>query len=162
MAKNAKKIEKNASLNIDSSDIKVSKKTKNKAKKLAQNTSGKVWAFAFLCLVIGVMVGVGAFYFISRNDCFEIIGEDELTFTIDEKFTDPGVKIISIGQDYSKDAKIETNLKIDANGNYYSDEVGTFYIKYSSVDFKYGTLFKIQKIRLITFVEPSEGENINE
>lgn len=162
MAKNAKKIEKNASLNIDSSDIKVSKKTKNKAKKLAQNTSGKVWAFAFLCLVIGVMVGVGAFYFISRNDCFEIIGEDELTFTIDEKFTDPGVKIISIGQDYSKDAKIETNLKIDANGNYYSDEVGTFYIKYSSVDFKYGKLFKIQKIRLITFVEPSEGENINE
>lgn len=162
MAKNAKKIEKNASLNIDSSDIKVSKKTKNKAKKLAQNTSGKVWDFAFLCLVIGVMVGVGAFYFISRNDCFEIIGEDELTFTIDEKFTDPGVKIISIGQDYSKDAKIETNLKIDANGNYYSDEVGTFYIKYSSVDFKYGTLFKIQKIRLITFVEPSEGENINE
>lgn len=162
MAKNAKKIEKNASLNIDSNDIKVSKKTKNKAKKLAQNTSGKVWAFAFLCLVIGVMVGVGAFYFISRNDCFEIIGEDELTFTIDEKFTDPGVKIISIGQDYSKDAKIETNLKIDANGNYYSDEVGTFYIKYSSVDFKYGTLFKIQKIRLITFVEPSEGENINE
>lgn len=162
MVKNAKKIEKNASLNIDSSDIKVSKKTKNKAKKLAQNTSGKVWACAFLCLVIGVMVGVGAFYFIARNDCFEIIGEDELTFTIDEKFTDPGVKIISIGQDYSKDAKIETNLKIDANGNYYSDEVGTFYIKYSSVDFKYGTLFKIQKIRLITFVEPSEGENINE
>lgn len=160
MAKNAKKIEKNASLNVDTSDIKISKRSKNKVKRIANNTSGKAWAFAFLCLVVGVMIGIGSFYFVSRNDCFEIVGGDELTYTVNEKFTDPGVKIISIGKDYSKEAKVETNLKIDENGNYYSDEVGTFYIKYSSTDFKYGSLFKIQKIRLITFVEKSEGEDV--
>ena len=106
MAKNAKKIEKNASLNIDTSDVKISKRTKNKVKRLASNTSGKTWAFAFLCLVVGALIGIGAFYFVSRNDCFEIVGQDELTFTLEEKFTDPGVKIISIGKDYSKDAKV--------------------------------------------------------
>ena len=74
-----------------------------------------------------------------------------------ETYTDTGVKIISFGKDISSQAKVETNLLCDENGNYYATEIGTYYIKYTSQDIKFGKLFSIQKIRLITFVEQSEG-----
>ncbi len=91
-------------------------------------------------------------------DCFAIIGNDEIELTLDEKYEDFGVKVVAFGKRLKADEiAIETNLKVDINGRFYSDEVGTFYIKYSTSNFKYGKLFKVEKVRLITFVEPSEG-----
>ena len=43
-----------------------------------------------------------------------------------------------------------------------SNEEGTFYMIYKSSCFKYGQLFKVEKIRLISFVEASEpGERLD-
>ena len=56
----------------------------------------------------------------------------------------------------SKNVIIETNLIKNPDGTYTSNEEGTYYIAYTVNNFKYGTLFKIQKIRLITFVEATE------
>ena len=50
---------------------------------------------------------------------------------------------------------IETNLKQYPDGNYYADEIGTYYIIYKVDDIKYGKIFTVQRIRLITFVEPT-------
>ena len=55
---------------------------------------------------------------------------------------------------------VETNLKKNNNDEYYADEEGTYYIAYTVEDLKYGTIFKIQKIRLITFVEATEQDEI--
>lgn len=158
--KTAKKTSKKASVNIgDFDDVKIKKSTKNKTVKMAKNTSKKAWLFAFLFFVIGIVGGISAYFITSKNDCFDLIGKDELTLTLDDndRYTDEGVKIISFGKDISDQVVIDTNLKQDENGKYYSEEIGTYYIKYSSKDFKFGKIFKIEKVRLITFVEPSEG-----
>ncbi len=162
MAKKTTKIEKNATLNIDTQDIKVKKTTKNKAKKMLKHTTKKTWLCAFALLILGICVGLGTFFLVCKDDCFNIIGEDELCFTLSETYVDAGVRVISFGKDISSEVTIETNLSKNASGEYYASEVGTYYIKYMSNDIKFGTLFKIQKIRLITFVENSEGENIDE
>lgn len=156
--KNATKSSSKAKANLDLSHVKVSKKTQKNAEKTLKNTSFKVFLFGLVFLIVGLAVGAGAWWIVCRNDCFDIIGNDEIELTLDEKYEDFGVKVVAFGKRLSsEDITIETNLKVDENGKFYSDEVGTFYIKYSTTNFKYGKLFKVEKVRLVTFVEPSEG-----
>ncbi len=130
-----------------------------------------------LVAILGAGVGAGACYYLGRNDCFELIGQEELTLTLpidgktaDENncYIDQGVKIISFGRDISNEVIIETDLKKNEDGSFTADEIGTYYIKYTVDDIKYGKIFTIQRIRLITFVEAEEpdinvdGEQIQE
>ena len=150
-----------ARLNIDLDDISFSKRTRNKATKELKKTNLKTWVIAILVLIIGVGIGIGAWFLTSKNDCFELIGAEELMLTLEETYTDQGVKIVSFNNDVSDTVVIETDLEKDNDGKYYAEEVGTYYIKYSSKDIKYGKIFKIEKIRLITFVEPSDDGNMD-
>ena len=95
-----------------------------------------------------------------KNDCFILDGKDEITLQIGEKYTDEGAKVIAFGKDDASKIKTETNMKRNNDGTYYSNEEGTFYIKYTVNNLKYGTIFKVQKIRLITFVEETEQEEV--
>lgn len=155
--KKSTKTSKRAEGIIDIADIEVSSKTKRSAKSTLKNAGAKTLIIVLLCLILGVAVGFGAWWFVCKDDCFKLVGNDEIVLTLDEKYVDEGVEIVAFGKDESESIVIETNLQIDENGNFYSDEVGTFYITYKSDCFKYGTLFKVQKVRLITFVEISEG-----
>ena len=156
--KNAKKTSTRAKSNVDVSGVSIDKKSQRSAERTLKNTSFKVLLFGFVFLLIGALIGGGIWWVVCRNDCFAIIGNDEIELTLDEKYEDFGVKVVAFGKRLKADEiAIETNLKVDINGRFYSDEVGTFYIKYSTSNFKYGKLFKVEKVRLITFVEPSEG-----
>jgi len=156
--KNAKKTSSRAKSNLDVSSVKFDKKSQRSAEKTFKNTSLKVLLFGLAFLIVGLLLGGGAWWIVCRNDCFAIIGNDEIELTLDEKYEDFGVKVVAFGKRLdADDIIIETNLKMDADGKFFSDEIGTFYIKYSTEDFKYGKLFKVEKVRLITFVEPSEG-----
>lgn len=159
--KNAQKQSQKAELGFDFEDVKVSKKNKNKAKKQLKNVSVKAWLFSILFLCIGIGAGISVWMFTCKNDTFELIGKDEITLTLNDKYTNQGVKAISFGKDISAEILIETNLLTDENGDYYAEDIGTYYIKYYSKDVKYGTIFKVEKIRLITFVEPSEEIDVD-
>jgi hypothetical protein len=123
-----------------------------------------------LVTIVGAGFGVGACWFVSRNDCFEIIGKDEITLTLrnedeevglDYAYYDEGVKIVPFGRDISKNATIETNLKKNADGSYTADEIGTYYMIYRVDDIKYGKIFTVQRIRLITFVESTPDVDVD-
>lgn len=160
--KTASKTSKKATVDFDwDVNIKTSKKSKKKTQKQIKKLGVATILVAVLLLVVGAVGGFFGVKFMVRNDCFVINGKDEITLQIGEAYTDESVKIVSFGQDVSDDITIETNLKQNEDGTYYSDEVGTFYIVYKSNNFKYGTLFKVQKIRLITFVEATEQEEID-
>ena len=147
----------------DDVSIKVKRK-RGRKKKLGV----KAILIILLVTIIGAGIGVGACYFVGRNDCFEIIGNDEITLTLrgadeteyDEtnSYIDEGVKVISLGKDISKNVVIETNLTLTDDGKYVADEVGTYYIIYKTNDIKYGKIFTVQRIRLITFVESEEPD----
>lgn len=147
--KTSQKANSNININISSKNT---KKITNKTKKLGV----KAICFAFVFLFVGMVIGAGVWLIGCRNDTFELIGSDELSMELGEYYDDPGVKIIAFGVDCSSDFQVETDLLIE-DGKYYADEIGTYYIKYTTSNWKYGKLFSIQKIRLITFLEPSDG-----
>lgn len=122
--------------------------------KSIKKTGAKGLVVAILCLIIGAAVGLGAYFIVCRNDTFEIVGKDQITITLDDVYTDAGVKIIEFGKDISDKVKTETDLTLDGEGK--PTELGTFYIKYSVDSLKYGKIFTIEKIRLISVVEAGE------
>lgn len=79
---------------------------------------------------------------------------------IGETYLDEGVKVVAFGVDETDKVEIETNLKKDKDGAYFAQTEGTYYIKYTVNNIKYGSIFKVQKIRLIHFVEPTESEEL--
>lgn len=168
MAKSAKKVQTKAKINWgwdapENRNGKATRSTKRNIKKLGL----KAILIILLVTIIGGGIGAGAYWFVSRNDCFDIIGQDEITLMLkgeDEEFGDEnryfdqGVKVVSLGRDISDKVSIETDLKQNEDGSYYADEIGTYYIIYKVDDIKYGKLFTVQRIRLITFVEGKEAD----
>ena len=152
--KTATKTTKKASLNIN---IKSPSKTKTKKViRKIKKISPTALIISFLLLIGGACGGWFGTQFITKNDCFTLIGKDEITKVVGQSYVDQGVNVISFGKDLKDKVKVETNLTKNQDGTYTSNEVGTFYMIYTVDSIKYGTIFKVQKIRLITFVEESE------
>lgn len=156
----ASKTSSRASVNLPSkSTPSVKKRTVKKSAKTAEKQLKKMGAKGIIavltCLIIGIVAGLAAYFIVCKNDSFEIVGGDEITITLEQKYVEQGVKIIEFGKDISGNAKIETNLKLTEDGM--PTELGTFYVKYTVDSVKYGKIFKIQKVRLISVVETSEG-----
>lgn len=176
MANEAKKVKTKAKINWgwDAPENRNGKATRStKSNRSVSRKIKKIGIKALLIILfvtlIGGAIGVGACWIVSRNDCFDIIGKDEITLTIkaegeqvssDNSYYDEGVKIVSFGRDVADTIYIETNLKQNEDGSYYSDEVGTYYIIYKSNDIKYGKIFTVQRIRLITFVESTPENDV--
>lgn len=159
--KTASKTSKKATVDLSfKSDNKSSKRNNKKIAKQLKKLSFGAMAIALLILVVGVLGGFFGVKFLVRNDCFELNGKDEITLQIGETYSDEGAKVIAFGKNDENKLTIKTNLKQNTDGTYYAEEEGTYYITYSVDNFKYGTLFKIQKVRLITFVEATEQEEI--
>lgn len=144
----------NANFNIN----KPSKRTSKNISKQLKKVSPMAIFLAVVLLVAGAVGGYFAINAISKNDCFEIVGRDEITLTLEQSYVDEGVKVIAFGKDETNKVVIDTNLKQKPDGSYYAEEIGTYYITYNVDSLKYGSIFKVQKVRLINFVEPSETE----
>ena len=176
MAKDAKKVQTKAKINWgwdtpEDRDGKAtrstrSKKSKNSNARAIKKLGFKAVLIILLVTIIGGAIGVGACWFVCRDDCFTIIGKDEFTLPmttlenvngefveVPTSYVDEGVKIVSFGRDISDEVYIETDLKQNPDGSYYADEVGTYYMIYKTNDIKYGKIFTVERIRLITFVE---------
>lgn len=134
-----------------------SKQTQKKVEKTIKKFSPVAIVVAILFLVVGLGAGWFATSIICKNDCFDIVGMDEISIEIGTNYVDQGVKIVAFGKDQTDSVSIETNLTQNDDGSLTSSEEGTFYIKYKSNCLKYGKLFKVEKIRLVSFVLPSEA-----
>jgi len=143
-------------LNINKPSKRTTRKVKTKLKKL----SFGVVMLAIFLLAVGVVGGYFGVQYLSRNDCFNIVGAEEITLEIGESYLDEGVRVIAFGVDETDKVEIETNLKKNNDGKFYAQTEGTYYIKYTVNNIKYGSIFKVQKIRLIHFVEPTESEEL--
>ncbi len=173
MAKETKKVKTKAKINWGweveapkSNKRKKSSRAKSKTKKLGL----KAMLIILLVTIIGGAIGVGACYFVCRDDCFTIIGEEQIervlvadgkTATSENIYVDEGVKIVSFGRDISDKVEIETDLTVLPDGTYTASEPRTYYIKYKVDDIKYGKIFTVERVRLIDFVESSEDINVD-
>lgn len=143
-----------------SSTSKSQKSIERNAKKIVKKQIGlKGILIILLVMIFGIASGVGAIYFVGRNDCFELIGEDYVVREVGESYIDEGVKIISLGKDISKDVLIETDGLIDnGDGSFSATKADRYVIIYKSKDIKYGKVFTVQRIRFIDFIEPDESD----
>ncbi len=157
--KTASKVSKKAKLNIELNKPK--KSQKNKAQRTLKKLSPLTLLLVLLFLGGGVAGGWFGVKILTKDDTFTLNGKDEITLTLGEKYVDEGVNIIEFGKNISSKVQKETNLIKNQDGTFTSDEVGTFYISYTVDSIKYGSIFKIKKVRLISFVEPSEEEEKN-
>lgn len=151
-SKSSSKVQLNLNLN------KPSKRSRKNAKKQLKKISPITMFMAVILLACGAVGGFYGINFLTKNDCFEIVGNDHISLTLNDVYCDEGVNVIAFGKDDSDKVVVETNLKQKEDGSYYADEIGTYYITYSVTNLKYGSIFKVQKVRLIDFVEPSEIE----
>ena len=124
-----------------------------RAKKAIKRTHRGITLIGILCLLIGFALGyIGAEY-LSENDCFELLGEQEIAVAqgTTYSYTEEGVKIISFSRDLSSQVQITTDLPIDENGNYMIDTSveTTYIITYTVEDIKYGNIKRIRKITVV-------------
>ena len=152
--KTANKVSKKAEINFNLN--KPNKSQRRKAEKKIKKLSAGAVAMAVMLLVGGAIGGWFGCKVLTKNDCFEIVGKDEITRVVGCAYEDQGIKAVAFGKDVSNKVQIETNLILNEDGTYTANEVGTYYIVYKVDTFKYNSIFKVQKIRLITFVEASE------
>ena len=169
MSKETKKVQTKAKINWgwDAPEDRTGKASRStKSKKVKTSNVKKLGIKGILIIllvtIIGFAIGAGACFVVSPNDCFDLIGQDEITLTLrnddeeiseENSYRDEGVKIVSLGRDISDKVYIMTDLKQNDDGGYYADQAGTYYIIYRVNDIKYGKIFNIQRIRLVTFVE---------
>lgn len=136
---------------VNKAKSRAKRKVKSKAKSKAKRIHPLTWVICALALIIGVGAGIGAYSFISRNDCFKLRGDAEYTVSVGAEVTyvDEGVKIISFGKDISSEVEVKTNLKKISSGKYAVDTTKPteYYIIYTVDDAKYGN---IQRVRTIT------------
>ena len=132
------------------------------AKKAVKSIGLKPLVTAVICLIISLILGAGVCFIVGKNDRFDIVGNEELSLTLTETYIDQGVDIREFGLNLSGKAVTETNLKRNEKGEYYAEEAGTYYIIYTVKSVKFGFIYPTQKIRLITFVEPSEGDFVDD
>ena len=129
---------------------------------MSKKVTAKVIIIAIAALILMGAIGFCVCFFAGKNDYFEINGNDELTFQIGESYHDEGVSIKEFGLNMSGLASVKTNLKKNEQGDYYADEIGTYYIAYTAKTIKMGWVYNIQKVRLITFVEAGDSDEITE
>ena len=112
-------------------------------------------------LIIGILAGGFGFHAITKNDCFvmnavdgkinlEIGGDGNLT-----DYTELGVKCISFGKDVSNTVQIkylyreeltQDTQEVDTIAN---DIAGTYYVVYTSSNFKYKTVQLVRTVKVI-------------
>lgn len=167
MSKEAKKVKTKAKINWgwDAPENRSGKASRSSKKKSSLGV--KAILIILLVTIIGAGIGAGACYIVSKDDHFTIIGKEEITLTLraegeeinsENSYIDEGVEVVSFGRDVSDKVYIETDLKTNEDGSFTADEVGTYYIVYKVNDIKYGKIFTVQRIRLITFVEGKEPD----
>lgn len=73
--------------------------------------TGKYKKFRFsgihiLYLLIGLALGYGVSYVVTRNDCFIINGSKEIVINVNDTYVDQGVKIVEFGKDITDEVVI--------------------------------------------------------
>lgn len=115
----------------------------------------KAHPVAFLLVVIFLVVGTVAGYFtvryLTRDDRFELIGEQTITLNLGETYIDEGAVAISFGRDVSDRIVVETDIPENE-----IVESGRYYIKYTIDDIRYSG---VVKYRYIVYLEETSSQN---
>lgn len=110
------------------------REAKRNIKKTVRKTNTGYFIVAVIFIAVGLVAGYYAASFLTKNDCFELVGSKETVIMAgsDLSYTDEGIKYISMGKDISTAYTVETNLTRSGNTYTQNDiEPGEYYIIYT-------------------------------
>ncbi len=133
----------------------VQRETERAVKKTVKRTHKGTLLIVLLCLIIGAVGGYFTYHFLTKRDCFDLVGESQITLDVGADYIDQGVKIRSIGRDLSSKATVEilyrpfddkqqTVTAVD------TQKAGEYVIVYRVKDIKYGNY---KRVRVVTVGE---------
>lgn len=94
-----------------------------------------VYTLFAVCLIAGVILGAILYKQLTKEDGFNLIGEQTVTLTVgsDGAYTDPGATLVRFGRDRSDQIVIETNLTKSGDGYVVDTSApGSYYISYTT------------------------------
>ena len=102
----------------------MSKKT---MEKMAKNVHKKTVTIVAIFFIIGLALGFGAYKFMTKDDCFKLIGEKTVTINIEQNpdarynaSNDEGVLAIAFGKDITKEVTVDySGVDYTTPGEYY-------------------------------------------
>lgn len=115
--------------------------TYKKVEKAVKNTSPKIIAVTLIFLVLGLILGVGSCYFLTKNDKFEIIGEKDITLNVGDSYVERGAKVIAFGKDLSNQIEIESDVNTSV--------AGIYVVKYKVNNFKYKDIVRVRYVTVL-------------
>lgn len=125
--------------------------TKSKARKQVEKTVKRTHkatvVLAVLFLLIGIAAGVGASWFLTKDDTFELNGEKVIRLTVGDTYEEQGAKAISFGKDISSKVQISGDKPDLA-------VAGEYQIVYKVDDFRYKDYQLVRRV----IVEDAGGE----
>lgn len=110
----------------------------------------KVPKFIIFLFIFGFLVGGVSAYFLTKNDCFILNGDKEITLNLNEVYEEKGVKVVAYGKDLSSEVIIviynENDEKVENVSTLNSDEYTIVYQVSSS---KYVSYKLIRKVKVV-------------
>lgn len=146
------------------------RKQQKELNKTVKSLGFRFFLTVFIVVLVFCAIGFGGTYFLTRKDCFVLLGDKDIVIDINSYenisdccYIEDGYKVIEFNKDVSHKIEIETNMLINNQGNYTPvfDElgnpvIGQYYIIYRAKTFKYSKFSTIELIRFITFDESSD------
>ena len=121
----------------------------------------KTVAVVFISFIFALAVGVAVCFAVNKNDVFEMNGNEYVTLETGEGYVDEGVTAVEFGRNISDKVQVETEMRYE-NGKYYAKDGETdYYMIYTVNTLKFGKIYPVKKIRIITFTLPTEQDAIN-
>ena len=131
------------------------------AVKAAKKTHPKTVAIVIISFILALAVGVGVCFAVNKNDVFEMNGSEYVILEAGEGYADEGVTVVEFVRDISDKVQVETTMRYE-NGKYYAKDGETdYYMVYTVNTLKFGKIYPVKKIRIITFALPTEQDAID-
>ena len=71
-----------------------------------KNKRKKIPLIFLVFFLVGALIGVGASYVVTKDDCFILNGSKEIILDVNDTYVDQGVKVVAFGKDISDDVII--------------------------------------------------------
>ena len=120
------------------------------AEKAVKKVHAATIALALLFFVIGCIGGVVVYGQLTKNDKFDLLGDNTVTLKIGEAYTEAGVSIVSFGRDISD--------KVVYGGDYDvldTNVEGVYQIVYKVEDIRWGDY---QRVRTVIVGDPDGAD----
>ncbi len=110
----------------------------------------KIPKFVIFLFVFSFLIGSITAYFLTKNDCFVLNGNKEITLGINDIYTEKGVKVVAYGKNISETAKIVIYDQEDEEVMEVNTEIENEYtIIYQVSSSKYASYKLIRKVKVV-------------